>query len=306
MKVCVTGANGFLARYVINILLQKGYEVHATLRSLDNIKYTHPKLIYFKADLLDYGSFNEAMNGCDYIIHIASPVILNNLINEDNYIERTAVRGIANIICNAKKYNSIKRIIMTSSTVAICNGTKIEYNEDDWNHNPKDSYRRSKVMAERTAWKLIKLDCHFDLITLCPGMIIGPVQEKIIPESMQYIINLLKGNYYPFSRYRENNIVDVRDVADIHVKALDLSIPSGRYIITSETLSLYQLSNIITKLYNRIFKLPLFIYHTWNTWKLPRLMVSTSKLKNIFNYNPIKLETTLKDTIDSFYKYDIL
>lgn len=180
--VAVTGAAGYIASSLILKLLEKGYTVHGTVRSLQSKeKISHllsfpdfpsgGKLILFEADLLDEGSFNKAFQGVDVVFHVASPFQLQYNDGKKELVE-PAVHGTENVVKEALKSKTVKRIIVTSSMAAV-KGDRPSghvYTEKDFNDTvtEKDPYMYSKVLAEKKAWELInqfrKTSQHVDLV----------------------------------------------------------------------------------------------------------------------------------------------
>lgn len=129
MPVMVTGGTGYMASWIIKMLLEEGISVNATVRDpLDIQKVGHltaltkgspGKLKLFKADLLDSGSFDEPMQGCELVIHTASPFFITRIRNPEEELLRPAKEGTRNILETAKRTPSIKRVVLTSSVVAI-------------------------------------------------------------------------------------------------------------------------------------------------------------------------------------------
>ena len=171
--VLVTGATGFLAGWVVKQLVDAGVTVHATVRNLkDNAKCGHlktlsnigkGKIVLFKADLLDDGSFAEAMKDCRVVIHVASPFITNYNDAQNDLLE-PAIRGTQNVLNTACSMPSVERVVLTSSCAAIC-GDSIDcqdapngiLTEDVWNTTSSEThqpYSFSKVSAEKAAWDI--------------------------------------------------------------------------------------------------------------------------------------------------------
>jgi dihydroflavonol-4-reductase len=193
-RVLVTGASGYLGIHCVKQLLEAGYIVRGTVRSLNNSKKVEPlrslpfaseRLELVVADLEKADTWPAALQDCTYILHTASPFP----VNPDESIIKTAVDGTLNVLSAATKVLSIKKIVLTSSCVAIMEGhndagTKV-FNENDWSivtpsTNP---YYRSKVAAEQAAWNFIKNfgsnDNKYELTVINPSFIIGPQLSDI-------------------------------------------------------------------------------------------------------------------------------
>jgi nucleoside-diphosphate-sugar epimerase len=273
-KICVTGASGFLASHIIIKLLDQDYIVNAITRN--KTKYHEEYMDYIKrnttkSNLLTIFEYNDnskldvlinILSDCDCVMHCASPVILkdydNNYDNEKNIIG-PAIK-YTNDIFNAISSTNVKRVILTSSTCSIYDGSKYEYNSSYWAKEEliKDAYSLSKIKTEKIAWKFYyenivnkEINKQWDLIVLNPGRIIGPLIYPSIPDSFCSIYEIMEAldsnglqqkdgvmeNYY-------SSFCDVRDVAHLHIYAIN-NLNVGRYIISFEIKNLKDYYNII-------------------------------------------------------------
>jgi dihydroflavonol-4-reductase len=176
-------------------LLDAGHTVHATVRSTKDPKKTQrleqlgrsQQLSLFEADLLTKGSFDAAMSGCETVIHTASPFKIERIQDAEAELLRPAVDGVSNVLESATRTPSVRRVVLTSSMVAlygdaseIRRNARGRFTEDDWNrtsslqHQP---YPYSKTLAERRAWELAKLQDRWSLVVLCPGFMLGPALD---------------------------------------------------------------------------------------------------------------------------------
>eukprot|EP00884_Botryococcus_braunii_P007145 jgi/Botrbrau1/16431/Bobra.0142s0030.1 len=247
--IAVTGATGFVATELINQLLQKGYNIRATVRSLkDKSKYQYLEklatslpgsLELVQADLLQEGSFDAAVSGAEFVFHVASPFFIDTPTPQADLID-PAVKGTENLLSSvAKVKDSVKKVILTSSVAAVhgeyaappLNGHL--YTEEDWNETSSiengQAYHVSKTLAEKEAWKIAK-EQGINLVTICPNFILGPViSDRVGGTSVGYMKGLLEGA--PASGAPV--ICDVRDVARAHILAMEKASSSGRYIISN-------------------------------------------------------------------------
>jgi len=233
--VLVTGGTGFVASHCILQLLQKGYSVKTTLRNksrqqevIDMMKHggitSFDKLAFVEADLLKDDHWNEAVQGCQYVLHVASPIAAV-MPKDDNEMIRPAVEGTLRVL-KAARDAGVQRVVVTSNFGAVGYSHKDPHTtitEDEWtdpNEKGLSAYARSKVLAERAAWDFIKQECGtLELSVINPVFILGPSLGPDSSSSFDLMNMLLSGAMkaipnIPF------NIIDVRDVADLHIRAM--------------------------------------------------------------------------------------
>ncbi|KAH9667448.1 Cinnamoyl-CoA reductase 1 [Citrus sinensis] len=228
--VCVTGAAGFIASWIVKFLLEKGYSVKGTVRNPDDPKNAHlrelegakERLALCKADLLDYESLKEAFNGCDGVFHTASPVTDDPVSLFNNIFEKMlepAVIGTKNVIVAAAEAK-VRRVVFTSSIGTVYmdpnRSPDIVVDEHCWSDleyckNTKNWYCYAKTVAEKAAWEEAKAR-GLDLVVVNPMLVIGTLlQPTTYANSVQ-------------------GYVDVRDVALAHILVYETPSASGRYI----------------------------------------------------------------------------
>jgi nucleoside-diphosphate-sugar epimerase len=244
--VLVTGGTGFVGSHCILQLLQKGYRVKTTLRTLNRkdeiinmLKNggitTFNNLAFIETDLTKDDNWNEAVKGCAYVLHVASP-IFSNLPKDENEMIRPAVDGTLRVL-RAARNAGVKRVVLTSNFGAIGYSHKDPYTiitEEEWT-DPKQkdlsSYSRSKVLAELAAWDFIKKEGgNLELSVINPVFIMGPSLGPDCPSGFDLPKGLLNGSMkaapnIPF------NIIDVRDVADLHIRAMTIPEAKGQRFI---------------------------------------------------------------------------
>lgn len=241
--VLVTGITGFLASQIAFQLLKSGYRVRGTVRDKTNEKKLKPirtlphqeALELVEADLLKAETWDAAVNGCDYVLHVASPFLTKSPKNENDLI-RPAVEGTTSVLKACSKY-PVKHVVVTSSVAAIMsckNAAKKEYTEADWPViETVPAYNKSKTMAERAAWDYYNsLDpkTRFKLTTINPGYIFGPSIVNTDFASGDMIRQIITGELLAIPRLHMA-IVDVRDVARAHIKAMETDAADGqRYL----------------------------------------------------------------------------
>lgn len=275
--VLVTGATGYLAGWLVKKLLEEGLTVHASVRNpdrkdktahLEQIAAKAPGLIkYFKADLLDDGSYAEAMDGCQLVYHTASPFItaVKDPLKE---LVEPAVNGTANVLKQANKTSSVKRVVVTSSCAAIytdANECKEapngELTEEIWNTSASldyQPYSYSKTLAERKAWEIAGNQKRWDLVTINPCLILGPALNPSASKSES--INILKQMGDGTMRIGAPNLgigmVDIRDVAEAHYRAGFMPNAQRRYITCAHNTNILELCKELQPRYGDRYPLP--------------------------------------------------
>lgn len=260
--VLVTGGSGFIAGHCILALLDQGYLVRATVRSLEreravrdvlaNAGMTHAESLSFvAADLLSDDGWADAMEGCDYVLHVASPVHPGHVENENDLIV-PAREGTLRVL-RAARDAGVKRLVLTSAFHAVGWGHPHDghvFTEEDWTviDGPGvDAYGKSKTLAERAAWDFVADDGgSLELTTILPVAVMGPVMGKDISGSNHIVARILRGEMPGFP-HLWIPIVDVRDVANAHVLALSTPEAAGqRFLLASgPAMSLKQIGEII-------------------------------------------------------------
>ncbi len=277
--VCVTGAGGFIGTHVVRELLERGYRVRATLRDANDegksahlyklAEDTSGSLEIFSANLLTEGSFDEAISGCDYVCHVASAVAMTAKDPQKEIVD-VALNGTKNVFESIARASSVKKVILTSSIAAILGNNKPNhiYTEKDWNEDATlktSPYPLSKTLAEKFAWEFHKKlpeENRFDLISINPCLVLGPVYTKIHARSSPTVIkDLLTGKFPACPNFRFS-LVDVREVADAHVNALETNSAQGRYLLYHEGKWMQEISAVIRKEYPQS-KAPYKVFPNW-------------------------------------------
>ena len=250
-KVLVTGISGFVGQHCAAELLKNGYSVRGSVRNLaktDEVingikKEIDPKgnLEFCELDLMKDAGWDMAMEGCDYVLHIASPFVVK-VPKYENELIKPAVEGTLRALKAAKKAG-VKRVVLTSSTVAMQGGKHgiVKIDQDSWtdvNEKTVTAYFKSKTLAEKSAWEFIKNqtgDTKLELVVVNPGPIYGPtLTGNLATEAMDFFKKLITGKVQMLPR-AFSVMSDVRDVATIHVAALENEKANGkRFIVTSE------------------------------------------------------------------------
>lgn len=251
-KVFVSGGSGYIAGFLIRQLIAEGWSVNTSIRDLGkeasvrtSLKVDDAKLSFFQADLMSDAGWAEAMAGCSHVAHVASPLPTAAPKHEDELIvpaREGALRAL-----RAAKAAGVKRFVMTSSMAAIGYGhpkDKTLFTEADWTDPTSPDaypYVRSKTIAERAArdWMAAEGGA-MEFVTVNPSLVLGPLQSGDFSTSLEAIKKLVEGSMPGLPKFGFG-IVDVRDVADMHVRCLnqpDLAgerfICSGRFMMMPE------------------------------------------------------------------------
>ncbi len=267
--VCVTGASGFIAGQTIRELLASGFNVRGTVRgNVEDSQYDYLKqlpgaaerLELVPGDLTKAGSFDTAIADCDYVIHAASPYLLESKNPQQEMVD-PAVNGTLDVLQACANAASVKRVVLTSSLAAITDEPDDQYvfTELDWNSKSslaRNPYFYSKALAELAAWDFMREQTRsFDLVALNPCMVIGEAIGPGLNSSNQVIRDLLSGTY-PGVMALNFCMVDVCDVARAHVLALDKDDADGRYICYSEAMTMGEIVDFLREAGYSHYRLP--------------------------------------------------
>lgn len=275
--VLVTGATGYVAGWVVKRLLEAGHTVHAAVRNPDNTqKRAHlddiaeksaGQIHYFKADLLEPGSFADAMKGCSVVFHTASPFTLDVKDPQKELID-PAVNGTANVLEEATKTDSVQRVVLTSSCAAIytdaidtVNAPGGKITEKVWNTTSSldyQPYSYSKTLAEQKAWELVNAQDQWDLVTINPSFVMGPALNagKITSESYNLLKQMADGTLKMGVPKMGIGLVDVRDVAEAHYQAAFHPDAKGRYITSGHDTNFLDMALLLHKPFGKQYPIP--------------------------------------------------
>ncbi|MBI1418644.1 MAG: NAD-dependent epimerase/dehydratase family protein [Limimaricola sp.] len=250
--VLLTGASGFIAKHVALKLLNAGYAVRGTVRDLSrgnevteavrphltDASGLEERLRFVALDLTGDAGWDEAMEGVDAVLHTASPFPLVQP-KDENALIRPAVDGALRALKAAHRAG-IGRVVLTSSVVAVQNGPMRPgmqaHDEEDWTdlNDPRaTAYAKSKTMAERAAWDYVGGDGKgIALTTINPVLVLGPPLDRHYGTSVGIIERILRGKDPMLPRIGFS-VVDVRDVAEMHLRALQRPETAGQRFIAS-------------------------------------------------------------------------
>jgi len=261
-KVLLTGGSGFIAAHVLELLLKRGHEVVTTVRSEDKaskIRDAHPNTkltVVIVPDIAKPGAFDEVCQtpGLEYVQHTASPFHFNWSDAKTELLD-PAISGTTSMLQAVKKHApTVKRVVITSSFASILSEAALAdpnktFSEADWNPSTYEdgltgskatSYRVSKKFAEKAGWDFVAAEKpNFDLATICPPLVFGPVVHHLnslsaINTSNARFVDLVQGKWK--SEIAPSGVffwVDVRDVALAHVNAMEKPEAGGKRFFTT-------------------------------------------------------------------------
>jgi len=343
--VLVSGASGYVATHTIQQLLLSGnYRVRGTVRSLKNEEKLKPlrqlvpdakyPLELCEADLQNKESWIPVVKGCKYVLHIASPFPSGKPKNPDEVI-RPAVDGTLNVLSACAESGNVKRVVLTSSVVAVSNGgaghpgrQDHTYTEDDWSMPELcPPYERSKTLAERAAWDFLKElpeEKKFEFAVINPGGIFGPILIKSFGTTVGIIKSMLSGDM-PGIVDASVMVVDVRDVARAHIIAMEKPECNGkRYILVGESdVTMQRMCGMVNKEFVPQgykacgkFKVPKFMAWVMSKFNNDMSLIYPSIGKHLYYVNdrmvkelgipPRDFEQTLIETAYSLIEFDLV
>jgi nucleoside-diphosphate-sugar epimerase len=333
-RVLVTGATGFIAGHCIEELLTHGYAVRGTVRSLATAdvahlhriaRHTGGSLELVEARLDADPGWSEAVAGCAYVWHVASPNPPEVPRNEDEVI-RPAVDGTLRVLRAAAASGTVRRVVLTSSTAAITAGHDRAdpqvRTEADWSIADRSGpYEKSKFYAERAAWDFVQ-DKPLELVTVNPSLVLGPLLHAERTSSIEVIRKLLAREVPAVPRIGFT-VVDVRDVATAHRLAMETPEAAGnRYICAGEYAWMGEMAGILAAEYGpRGYPVPTRPLPYWLMWTIARFdkairlaltfvgarqMVSADKAERELGWIPRPARESIVDTAESLLRYGVV
>lgn len=310
--VLVTGGSGFIATHCTIQLLNAGYNVRATVRSLSREPEVRAmlkeggvepgdRLSFIAADLASDTNWKEAVTGCTYVLHIASPTPLNEYKSEDEMII-PAREGVLRVLRIARDAG-VKRVVLTSAVGAIVYGHKPQtkpFTEEDWTVTTGNvpAYQKSKTLAEQAAWEFIEKEGgQLELSAINPVGVLGPVLGSDYSHSIHFLQNMMEGKM-PGCPKVNSSYVDVRDVADLHLRAMtDPAAKGERFIATAgESIWMVDVARILKQNMGALAD-------KVNAKELPNFLVKAAALTNpvakaIIPFLGVVMNTTNKKAVD--------
>ena len=275
--VMVTGANGYVASWIVKRLLDEGITVHAAVRDpeiekkiehlKEAAKNSKGEIKFFKTDLLTPGSYKKSMEGCELVYHTASPYSLDIKDPQKELIE-PAVLGTEGVLKSCSEVTSVKRVVITSSCAAIYTDAIDSVNapggvltEEVWNTTASldyQPYSYSKTLAEQKAWEMAKNQSQWDLISMNPPGVFGPPlnPNNTTSESVNILKMLGGGDMKMGAPKMGIGIVDIRDLAEAHYKAGFTPEAQGRYLTSGHNSNFLEMGTVLLPKYGDKFPLP--------------------------------------------------
>ncbi len=328
-RVLVTGGSGFIAGWCAAGLLQQGYVVRATVRSLGKADAVRDAVVaagadptrleFAVADLTRDDGWAAAVKDCDYVMHVASP--LGRESQDLDALVAPARDGTIRVL-KAATAEGVKRIVVTSSCAAVTpidTSGDTSSDEETWTDptDPKlDNYRKSKAIAERAAWDWMANNADpARLTTVLPAAVFGPILSREAMSSVGLIDGLLKGTP-PMTPRVGFNVVDVRDVADLHIRAMTAPEAAGqRFIAAGERMTMGEVAKVLRqRLGARATKVPTRDLPDWMVRLLARFVgpmkalvpmigrrhsFSSAKAQTVLGWRPRPAAETLADCAES-------
>jgi dihydroflavonol-4-reductase len=255
--VCVTGATGFVGGAIVRELLENGYAVRGTTRDperawregyVTGLPGASEHLELRSADLMTPGAFDPVVEGCEYVIHVASPYV-TDVDDPQRELVDPAVNGTRSVLEACGSAGGVKRVVLTSSFAAITDEPDGRLlTEADWNEKStlkRNPYYLSKTAAERAAWAFMEQSSPgFDLVVINPPYVLGPSLSPELNTSARALVGLTNGAW-PGIIAIQLVIVDVRDIALAHRLAMERASASGRYLTAAGVRSLRQVIELL-------------------------------------------------------------
>ncbi|MCW8842214.1 MAG: NAD-dependent epimerase/dehydratase family protein, partial [Rhodobacteraceae bacterium] len=286
--VMVTGATGYVAGWIVKALLDAGLTVHAPVRDpaktektahLTALAEAAPGDIrFFKADLLDPGSYGEAMQGCSVVFHTASPFTINVQDPQRDLID-PAVKGTRNVLEDVNRTESVRRVVLTSSCAAIytdaadcANAPGGTLTEEVWNTTASldyQPYSYSKTLAEKEAWTIAEQQDRWDLVVINPSLVLGPaINDLPTSESFRILKMLGDGTMKAGAPRLGIGVVDVRDLAEAHLAAAFSPKVEGRHIVSGPGTNTFEIAQLLQDKFGATYPLPKRALPKWLFWLL--------------------------------------
>jgi nucleoside-diphosphate-sugar epimerase len=317
--VLVTGASGFVAGHCVADLAAHGYRVRGTVRDPANAAHLAGLADLVTADLESDAGWAEAVGGCTYVLHVASPFPLDDPADEDELI-RPAVQGTLRVLRASAASATVTRVVLTSSVAAVrpARPGPAPLTEADWaGRDSGDPYQKSKTLAERAAWDFARAEGRPELVVINPGLVLGPLQQPRAGTSVEPIRRLLARDLPGVPRLGWAT-VDVRDVAAAHRLAIGHPAAAGnRFICAGRHVWMREMAAILATRY-RVRRRPAPYWLLWAASRFdPEIRsvlgaigeqerVSAAKAQRELGWAMRPIEDTVLDTAESLIRHHLV
>ena len=308
--VLVTGGSGYVGTTLLAALLREGRQVRTTVRAMQSegelraaVRRGHADdsgLEIVEAELMSDAGWAAAMAGCDEVHHVASPMIHSE---DPDEVIPPALEGTLRVL-RAARDARVRRVVLTSSFAAIGYTPKpgAEYSEDDWTDPDTPGlppYPRSKTVAERAAWEFMEQEGgEMELVVVNPTFILGPTLTSRAGSSIQIIKAMLDGKV-PVVRKQRFGVADVRDVADLHIRAMASPEAAGkRYLCLADgpTISWLQVAQILRQRLGPLAELVPTEEAPGD--EPPELIIHNDRARQELGWEPRPIEATIVETAE--------
>ncbi|XP_042020789.1 dihydroflavonol 4-reductase-like [Salvia splendens] len=306
--VCVTGASGFIGSWIVMRLLERGYIVRATVRDPGNMKKVKPllelaradtNLTLWKADLSIEGSYDEAVQGCEGVFHMATPMDFEP-VNPESEVIKPTIDGMLSIMRSCAKAKTVKKVIFTNSagTVNAEEHLKPAYDETNWSdlefiYSKKMTgwmYFVSKILAEKAAMEATK-ESNINFISIIPPLVVGPFFMPTFPPSLLTALSPITGDEAHYSIIKQGQFVHVDDLCEAHIFLFEHPKAEGRYICSSHDATIYDIANLIRE--------------KWPAYSIPTEFEGIDKNIPVVSFSSKKLEGmgfSFKYTLEEMFR----
>lgn len=277
--VAVTGGSGFVGSHLVRRLLERGYPVHATVRDRADAPKVRPlwelqeafpgRLELFEADLLKSGAFDAAFRGCSVVFHVASPFLMPEQIRDGRRdVVDPALLGTRNVLAAIERTPEVRTLVLTSTVGAVfgtyadvlaMDGQVLSERYFNTTSTVEDNpYHYAKTLAERAAWRAEAAQDRWRMVSVNPGLILGPSFTPASGSGSLFLLDeLFQGYFWYGAPDFSFTTADVRDVADAHIAAAENPAAHGRYIVAAETMtSFHEMARVILARHPRDPRLP--------------------------------------------------
>ncbi|VFR01969.1 unnamed protein product [Cuscuta campestris] len=308
--VCVTGGSGGIGSWLVRLLLDRGYVVHATVKDLKDEKETKhleamegadSRLHLFQIDLLDFNSISAAVTGATGVFHLASPCIVDDVHDPERELLDPAIKGTINVLTAAKELG-VRRVVLTSSISAIIPSPNwpadIVKNEDCWTDieyckQKGRWYPLSKTLAEKAAWEFAR-EKNLDIVVVNPGTVMGTYISPTLNASMIMLLRLLKGCTETYEDFFMGS-VHFKDVALAHILVYENASAKGRHLCVEAISHFGDFAAKVAELYPE-YNIPRFPKDTQ-----PGLLRAKDGAKKLMDLGMefIPMDQIIRDSVDS-------